>query len=52
MATDPQKRREQQMATTGGNELEAVKSYFNTQVRRAAAVFLRVFLAATEAIAC
>lgn len=30
VATDPQKRRAEQMAQTGGNELEAVKNYFNT----------------------
>eukprot|EP00879_Flechtneria_rotunda_P024716 GHRR01026222.1.p1 GENE.GHRR01026222.1~~GHRR01026222.1.p1 ORF type:complete len:182 (+),score=69.06 GHRR01026222.1:209-754(+) len=30
IATDPQKRRQQQMASTGGDELEAVKNYFNT----------------------
>lgn len=28
--TDPQKRRAQQMQETGGNELEAVKKYFDT----------------------
>jgi len=30
VATDPQKRRSEQMQETGGNELEAVKNYFNT----------------------
>lgn len=30
IATDPQKRRSAQMEQTGGNELEAVKNYFNT----------------------
>ena len=30
IATDPQKRRAAQMEETGGNELEAVKNYFNT----------------------
>jgi len=30
VATDPQKRRSEQMAQTGGDEKEAVKSYFNT----------------------
>lgn len=30
VATDPQKRRVSQMEATGGDELEAVKSYFNT----------------------
>ncbi|KXZ43318.1 hypothetical protein GPECTOR_94g640 [Gonium pectorale] len=30
VATDPQKRRSQQMAQTGGDEKEAVKTYFNT----------------------
>lgn len=31
VAADPQKRREQQMASTDGDELEAVKTYFNTE---------------------
>ncbi|GIL98429.1 hypothetical protein Vretimale_3811, partial [Volvox reticuliferus] len=30
VATDPQKRRTEQMAQTGGDEKEAVKNYFNT----------------------
>jgi magnesium-protoporphyrin O-methyltransferase len=30
VATDPQKRRSAQMEATGGDELEAVKNYFNT----------------------
>lgn len=30
LATDPQKRRSAQMEETGGDELEAVKNYFNT----------------------
>ncbi|KAF6258914.1 magnesium protoporphyrin IX S-adenosyl methionine O-methyl transferase chloroplast precursor [Scenedesmus sp. NREL 46B-D3] len=30
VAADPQKRREQQLASTDGDELEAVKNYFNT----------------------
>ncbi|GAX83948.1 hypothetical protein CEUSTIGMA_g11372.t1 [Chlamydomonas eustigma] len=30
VATDPQKRRSEQMAQTGGDESEAVKNYFNT----------------------
>ncbi|PNH09601.1 Magnesium-protoporphyrin O-methyltransferase [Tetrabaena socialis] len=30
VATDPQKRRAEQMEKTGGDELEAVKTYFNT----------------------
>jgi len=30
VATDPQKRRSDQMKETGGDELEAVKNYFNT----------------------
>ncbi|GFH10692.1 uncharacterized protein HaLaN_06051 [Haematococcus lacustris] len=30
IATDPQKRRSEQMQETGGNESEAVKKYFNT----------------------
>ena len=30
IATDPQKRRAEQMQATGGDELEAVKNYFNT----------------------
>lgn len=30
VATDPQKRRTEQMAQTGGNEKEAVRNYFNT----------------------
>ncbi|GFR43554.1 hypothetical protein Agub_g4647, partial [Astrephomene gubernaculifera] len=30
VATDPQKRRSEQMAQTGGDEKEAVKNYFNT----------------------
>lgn len=30
IATDPQKRRSAQLEQTGGNELEAVKNYFNT----------------------
>jgi magnesium-protoporphyrin O-methyltransferase len=30
LATDPQKRRSAQMQAAGGNELEAVKKYFDT----------------------
>lgn len=31
IATDPQKRRDQQMQEEGGDEMESVKSYFNTE---------------------